>query len=369
MLNEDTRTEGKERREKLRKIEDYQKDLEHGPQKSGLKDTSVFNDVDNFHIYENDYFDILHDISEGALEFALEEILYHFIIKIKRLDIDIFNDRLKTFNYTANGFSNKPPPISFGNVNIKKFSLSGSETTTLFLILPFLIGDLIDLNSDVWQFYLVLREILDLVMAKDIEMKSTFLLDSLVEEHHKMFVTLFRRLRPKQHNMIHYGSCTRKRGPLSNINTVRYEANHAFFKTAAKSTYSREEITYTLCLKDQYSFHYNTKFGNGLKSRIESGPQSSVPTFVTGKYSFMDEHTFQCNWVQVRGFKYSIGTCLLLSLDEKQFPIFGKVDNIFAGQRELISLSCKLLDIENYDRDMNAFVVHWTGKNEIIENI
>ncbi|KAJ8681317.1 hypothetical protein QAD02_017104 [Eretmocerus hayati] len=370
VINMLTQSDAKEREDSLRLPENYQKDLEEGYSHSGLKEYCILNDIDNYHIYVNPYFDILHDISEGDLKFALVEILYYFIIDIKTLDFDIFNDHLKTFNYTGNGFSNKPPPFLKGDVKNKKFSLTASETTTLYLIFRFLIGDQIDLGDEVWQFYLVLREILDLIQARDIQIECTYLIDSLIETHHEMFVRLFERsLRPKQHNAVHYGSSIRKGGPMSPINTRRYEANHKFFKTAADSTSSRKEIGYTLSLKNQFNFHYHMKYGDGLSSKLETGRLSPIPTYLVGNFPSLTEDSHQCSWVKFRGLQYSPGTCVVVKLDKDDTPIFGCIDSIFIDKDKHVSLLCTMLRTEYFDVDSHAYQVDWFSNHELIDKI
>ncbi|KAJ8674307.1 hypothetical protein QAD02_005569 [Eretmocerus hayati] len=365
-----TQTDSKERKESLRAPEDYENDLEEGYTQSGLKEYCILNEIDHYHIYENPYFDILHDISEGGLKFALVEILYYFIIEIETLDFDIFNDRLKTFNYTGNGFSNKPPSFVKEDVQKKKFSLTASETMTLYLILPFLIGDQIDLEDEVWQFYLVLREVLDLIQARDIQIECTYLIDSLIETHHEMYVRLFKRpLRPKQHNGVHYGSSIRKGGPMSPINTIRYEANHKFFKTAADSTSSRKEIGYTLSMKNQFNFHYHIKYGDGLSTKLETGRLSPTPTYLMANFPALTEDSQQCSWVKFRGLHYKPGTCVVMKLDEEDRPIFGCIDSIFINKNSRLSLLCSSLRTEYFDQNLHSYLVDWSNKHEFLENI
>ncbi|KAJ8671770.1 hypothetical protein QAD02_003029 [Eretmocerus hayati] len=341
VINMLTQSDAKEREDSLRLPENYQKDLEEGYSHSGLKEYCILNDIDNYHIYENPYFDILHDISEGDLKFALVEFLYYFIIDIKTLDFDIFNDRLKTFNYTGNGFSNKPPPFLKDDVKNKKFSLTA-----------------------------ILREILDSIQARDIRIECTYLIDSLVETHHEMFVRLFKRsLRPKQHNAVHYGSSIRKGGPMSPINTIRYETNHKFFKTAADSTSSRKEIGYTLSLKNQFNFHYHMKYGDGLSSKLETGRLSPIPTYLVGNFPSLTEDSHQCSWVKFKGLQYSPGTCVVVKLDKDDMPIFGCIDSIFIDKDKHVSLLCTMLRTEYFDVDLHAYQVDWSSNHELIDKI
>lgn len=112
----------KERKENLRDVNNYELDVSKGYTATGVKEISVWNEIKYFHVYHNYYFDILHDISEGALKFGISEVLYYyvFVAKTNKLNLDILNDRLKTFNYTANGISNKPPLMKKDEIKQKK---------------------------------------------------------------------------------------------------------------------------------------------------------------------------------------------------------------------------------------------------------
>ncbi|KAJ8677055.1 hypothetical protein QAD02_012842 [Eretmocerus hayati] len=169
--------------------------------------------------------------------------------------------------------------------------------------------------------------------ARDIQIECTSLMDSLVKTHHEMFVELFKRsLRPKQHNAVHYGSSIRKGGPMSPINTIRYEANHEFFKTAADSTSSREGTGYTLSLKNRSNSSYHSNF------------------------PFLTEDSHQCNWVKFRGLQYNPGTCVVVELDKDDAPIFGCIDSIF-------------IDKDKHVWDLHAYQVDWSSIRELIDKI
>lgn len=140
-------------------------------------------------------------------------------------------------------------------------------------ILPMLIGDLIDLEDDVWKYYLILRQIVEILLAKDIQEECCNLLVVLVADRHKMFIKLFQRnIKPKQHNMTHYGFAIKQSGPLNALSTIRYEAKHKFFKDAANSTSSRKNITYTLAVKHAFNFANRILGKIGLKSDFKIGP-------------------------------------------------------------------------------------------------
>lgn len=316
-------------------------------------------------------------MSEGALSFAIREILYYFVfVAEKKLDLDIFNDRLSTFNHTGNGFTNKPPLITTDEVKNKKISFSASERLTFTLILPMLMGDLVDTDDDVWQYFLCLREIVDIVFARELQTECCALLETLVCEHHEMFIKLFKcSLKPKQHNMTHYGTIMKMCGPLSALSTIRNESKHKFMKDVANSTSSRKQITYTIALKQQLNFYHRTVSNNsGLVSNFQIGP-TSVPSKTLIRKIFNafnilqfsdDESIIEATWVNVNGIRYIVGTCVFIRMNEKDIPVFGVIDNILLNNKQSVGLHCKILETHFYEEHLHAFEVRSTKNAEFI---
>lgn len=84
----------KEHVAKLRKVLKYEDDVRNifNSENIGLMEYSIFNRINNFHILENFYCDLLHDILEGVLKYDISHILLHFI-KNNIFDIELLNIR------------------------------------------------------------------------------------------------------------------------------------------------------------------------------------------------------------------------------------------------------------------------------------
>lgn len=135
--------------------------------------------------------------------------------------------------------------------------MSASETLCFTRYLGLIIGDLVPTNSELWSYYVLLKKILDLILSRCVNYENSLLLQSLIDEHHELFLTLFQtHLKPKHHHMIHYPYILKNCGLLVSLWSMRFEAKHKEFKDIAHSISYRKNIPYTLSLKTQLKIAY-----------------------------------------------------------------------------------------------------------------
>lgn len=129
--------------------------------------------------------------------------------------------------------------------------MSASELWCFAKYLGLIIGDLVPKDSEIWELYIILNKILNIVTAESIGPDCHIILKSLIDEHHQLYMKVMdTNLKPKHHHLLHYPMVMKKVGPLINIWSMRYEAKHREFKTAAQAITSRKNICYTLFLKN-----------------------------------------------------------------------------------------------------------------------
>lgn len=115
-------------------------DIHDGLSNSGLSEYSIWNEIKGFHVYENYASDpLLHEMAEGCLRYGMGHLLYYLILNHKYFTIQQLNERIKTFDYYINGFSNKPPLVTKKKVKKKYLSMSGTEMINFFLTFNFLV--------------------------------------------------------------------------------------------------------------------------------------------------------------------------------------------------------------------------------------
>lgn len=240
----------------LRNHENYEADLQAKSEKlTGIKEKCVFNEINSFHVTQNFYFDIMHDIFEGICRYDVSKILVNFIETSKFFSIDVLNDRKLLFDYGETETGNISTPFVLSLLKVNNLKMTARETMTLIHFLPLMIGDLVPENNKVWELLITLVKIIDLILLSEIDEVKLKSLKHLISKHNTLFINIFKEpLKPKFHFLVHYPSAIRKCGPLKILWCMRFEALHRLNKQSAKATNSRVNISYTLAFKAGLKF-------------------------------------------------------------------------------------------------------------------
>ena len=76
---------------------------------------------------------------------------------------------------------------------------------TFAVLLPLMIGDLVDESNPYWESYLLLLQITKYCAAQIVTPAIADILKVLIDEHHKLFNTLYpASMSPKFHYMVHF---------------------------------------------------------------------------------------------------------------------------------------------------------------------
>ncbi|CAI6362389.1 unnamed protein product [Macrosiphum euphorbiae] len=129
-----------------------------------------------------------------------------------------------------------------------------------------IVGELVPIETPVWQLYIALRKIVDICCAKTIQSECSHLLDQIVAEHNRLYLLLSgSNLKPKFHMLTHYGRLLIKNGPLILTSCIRFEAKHKILKAFANSIPCRINLGHTLANKIQLQMasRYLTMSGLG----------------------------------------------------------------------------------------------------------
>ena len=353
--------------EKLRTPDNYEIDsvLCNAPL-TGIKKPSVFNHVFSFNVIDNLSIDPMHDLLEGAANYALANILLHFI-KQKFFTLDQLNIRLRNFDYGP-VHSNLPDNIKKEMLDRRKLRFTASEMQTFIFNFNLLIGPWItDKTCKHWQLYLLFREITILVCSDIVTKNSHFNLISLVEGHNTLYVELFgETLKYKQHLLIHYGKVMQKFGPLSQFSTIRSEGKHKVFTSTLKNSSCKKNILKTVATKAQLQYAYLFNCYD-FSTNIEIGPQSDI-------YDINLLEDFGVNYV-ARGcdlkFIKTLGKIFKPNVvferpTNEIFPDFGVVSRIFISN-SVIYILFERLETISYKSLLDVYLVEKTNSFEIIE--
>lgn len=84
-------------------------------------------------------------------------------------------------------FANTIPLITSRYLKKKYIIISGSEMLALTIYFCILVGDLVPLSEPVWDFYILLYKMLNILLAKTISNSLLSYLKTLIKKHHQRY--------------------------------------------------------------------------------------------------------------------------------------------------------------------------------------
>lgn len=298
----------------LRNIENYNEDVCIADfSTTGIKENSLFNLIDSFHITTNYAVDVMHDIFEGVCHYNMCHIIQKFIEK-KYFDLDQLNYRKLSFNYGEIEIGNISPAITKTNLLGFHLKMTAREMMTFVHLFTLMVGDLVPENDEVWVFLKLFLEIIEILLSFEIPRDLAERLKFLIKRHHTDYVKLFNdTLKPKHHLMVHYYSIILQSDPPRNNWSFRYEATHKDSKSYARVITSRKNICVSLAKKFQLKFAHSlihpisTKYFKVQQCHIICSTQTElIDSFcnrnkINSKYFSYTECTYKCKKFK-RGF-------------------------------------------------------------------
>ena len=206
----------KEKKESLRTTESYKEDVSRNfPAETGIKEECAFHKVDGFHVCDNLYLDLMHDIFEGTAHYTLLNILHDLIYKNNYFSLEFLNDRLETFQYNRIEKSNRIQPIKKHHIETKgKLKMSVAEMMCFCRYLGLVIGDKVPEDNPAWSLYILLRQIIAILTTPQILQAHISRLDHFIPEFLSQYKELYGELKNKFHNMVHMPRILRNNSPL-----------------------------------------------------------------------------------------------------------------------------------------------------------
>lgn len=330
---------------------------------TGLKEECIFNSLSYIHAVSNYSVDIMHDLFEGVCHYDMIHILDYLINSVSYFTTETLNNRIKYFDFEYEA-SNKPPNIKNDFRNKTKISMSASEMLCFVRYFSLLIGDLVPEGDEVWKFYLLLREILDLVTTDNVTNDVTNRLSNAITKHNMLYQSLFSdTLKPKHHLLVHYVMVMQKIGPLKNISSMRYESKHRQFKLSANVIASRRNVTKSLAIKHQLKLCYRLLNKLGFYDKIKincsdidiyAEDESTLCYQVVPK-DFIIKSIVK--WVAVGSTKIKLNSTILIDITDNMIPKFGVVEKILVSNSMQVGFLCKDLKTDIFQEHMHAFEV------------
>lgn len=367
----------------LRNPDNYDMDLNLNDYSlTGIKEKCIWNDIPSFHLTKNTSFDIMHDLLEGVCRYDMASILNYFVHDVKMFSLDSLNNRIEMFDYGVIEDCNKPPSITTEHLKKGVLIMSASEMLCLVRYFCIIVGDLVNEDNEVWQFYLILRQIIDVISSKSIQSKCVPFLSTLLSEHNELFVKLFRvSLKPKFHYILHYPRIILNIGPPVCFWSMRFEAKHKDLKNNAHVVCSRKNIAFTLALKHQLMVAERLTAGRGLVCKTEAGPtlkkKMDVSDLELNSSSISFTSYLNCSavsWVKIKGIMYKPNLVIVIDI-VNDMPKFAVIASILLDDNKNVYFYVKILETTAFNEHYHSYEIEETtdccvkAYNELIEYV
>ena len=264
--------------------------------------------------------------------------------------MNFLNNRIQFFDYGLIDKSSKPPLLRIDKGN-NQLKMSASEMMIFTKYLGFLIADLIPEGDPVWELYIVLRKIVDIIVSPYVSHEHLNLLNSLIEEHRKLYLKWSddQRLKNKHHRMVHYSWMLERFGPLIYLWSMRNEGKHRIGKSISTSISSRKDLTYSIATRMQLAFHSLLNSQKFLNEKAASDKPVLICFEDFNSLGFdlksaLPQGTLEIervSWINYNGILYREN--MVLVLGTKDFlPIFGLIKSIILYHTIIAFLCCPL---------------------------
>ncbi|CAI6360173.1 unnamed protein product [Macrosiphum euphorbiae] len=366
MNKENIKTQCYEDKSLLRSTEQYFIDVERKDLSStGIKEKCVWLDINDFNLFDQVGVDVMHDMFEGCCKYVMSFILVYYIKELKLFSLEVLNDRISCYDFGPE--SNKPCTLSMEHINVGKVRQSASEMLILIRYFALLIGDFVPLGEPIWDLYLTMRKVIDIMLSTSLEESNCTLLETLIGEMNNLYLKYSKsNLKPKFHFLTHYPSMIRKHGPVVHLWSMRFEAKHRVSKISARSSFNRRNICLTLAIKHQLQL--NKLFNHGkLCSTVNIGPTKFInPSKLRQIQVELNLRTekplTRINWAEIKGTHYRVNSILTEDLNDDK-PNFVMIKNIFLYGSHGVIFECCLLSTVDFYEHVYAYEVEILESN------
>lgn len=348
----------------------YAVDLdENNVSTTGVKRSSVLNELGYFHVTHNYAPDAMHDILEGIGPLELKLVISSLIAN-GRFSLDTLNGRITSYSYGFPDNSNKPCCLSENQLQ-NPDGAAGQSAAQMWALLrhfPLMMGDLVPEDDIHWELLLSLLQCMDFIFSPGVTFEDTLVLKNLLKDHHELFLSLFpaRHLKPKHHFLLHHPEAMRSIGPVIHFWCMRFEGKHFFFKRFASIMNNFKNPLKSLAVKHQMYLCYRLlsgktltskqkEVGNGERILLAHLQNACAISEVLGNHP-MYEDIFIADWVKIYGTCYRPGMMVVIDKTEDCDPVFAKVLHVAIFEDESVKLICELWDTISFSRHYHAYM-------------
>lgn len=344
---------------------------------TGIKEFSIFNMINSFHVTTNFAVDIMHDIFEGVCHYDMCHII-KYLTSCNYFSLRTLNVRKQMFNYGEIEIGNISPKITEAHLTNSHLKMTAREMMTFMHLFPLMVGDLVPRDDHVWLFLLNLSEIIDILLLYEIPSGLAERLRHLIKQHHLDYVRFFNdTLKPKHHLMTHYFQIIFQSGPPRYYWTFRYEAKHKEFKTYARNITSRKNICVSIARKYQLQFanylieHEEPSYTINPNHIINSNYKELITSFCNHN-GINSENFLSYSQCKYHSKMYKKGYFISQYLDTVcpvDVLIYEIVEIILFCNCDSVYLICKRTTVEKYHKHFAAYDINISSAADENERI
>lgn len=321
----------------------------------GIERYCVLNDLKYFHIIDGMVPDIMHDIDEGVIPFALR-CFFNYLMEKNVFTEKAIKSKVECFDYGWNNRRNVPTNIGLQK---KTLGLNAMQVHCLFQNIPFIFyneRNYVELKA-VWDSIESLLKIKQIVNSTEIDEEDLRSLEHHIEMHLKSIQVNFKsNLIPKHHFLTHYVSLIRANGPLKAMSMIRFEANHKQLKSYAER--SENFINITKTITDRHQNHlctvdniYTDHHEHGKRAKkIDLKFFDEWKSIFEAQNIFTSDNIFETPFLKYNIFDYRKG---MLIFSEK---ILFEINRVLISESDYY-FACNQYEYIAYDSFLNSIEI------------
>ena len=329
----------------------------------GVKQHSVLNQLNYFHVCWGSPSDISHDLFEGVCLDLIKLVLEH-AIAVKVISLSSLNNIISEFPYMGKDKKNKPALLSgtSNNIIVKQ---TAAQCQNLIRILPLIIGHKMPHGDLYWDCYLCFLKCLDYILAPKLHPGEVQFMEDLIATFISSYSKLdsVTNIKPKMHYMIHYGSQYRFFGALVNYSTLRFEAKHSNLKSYFANCKNYRNPCLTIANRHQYlqTLHCSNEFflneeNLNISKRWKTIPLLTLPPTLVNDFKSIvnvDTNLLFYTFIECNSMIYRKGMAVVTDIELDTFAIIHEVTYLQGA----IYLILQTAMVTHFKAHLNAYAV------------
>lgn len=345
----------------LRTMTNYIEDLNfNNSSLTGVKEKCIWLGVDDFNLFSQMGYDVMHDLSEGVIKYIMSSLLVALIDECKLFTIELVNNKISSFDFGPDK-GDAPVTLSIDHLRKGNVRLAASEMMTFCRYFGIMFGDLVPGDNKYWAIYIQLMLVLDVVNSESFLNKKVKYFEYMIATLCQMYTTLFNKnITPKFHNLVHYPSAVLRFGPLCYLSSMRFEAKHRPNKLAAKSSNNRQNMTLTTFRRHQLKLN-DLFLREDIKSKLSHGVQTNVSDteahVLAQEFGWSDGSKIKkVSWAAASSARFKKNSIIVINVQSDKVH-FASIHTVYLYNQSMLAFKAQQLETVVFDDHLYAWQV------------